>query len=149
MLRSLPYSHPERMGTIYTRVDGLRTSDARRHQNGEQWELLRDNVPSLISAVSGTRASGVNLQSGSRVQYLHAGRISAHYLDVLGIQPIIGRNFTEEEDRPHGPRSAILSYRLWRSAPSARIATSLDETILLKGEPYTSSACCRRVRPLR
>ncbi len=65
MLKSLPYSHPERMGTIYTRITGPMASDERHHVNGEQWELLRDNVPSLISAVSGIRASGVNLQAGS------------------------------------------------------------------------------------
>ena len=52
MLKSLPYSRPERMGTIYTRVTGPRASDERHHLNGEQWELLRDNVPALISAIS-------------------------------------------------------------------------------------------------
>src|SRR5258707_5799910 len=57
ILKSLPYSHPERMGTIYTRVTGTRASDERHHINGEQWELLRDNVPSLISAVSSGRNS--------------------------------------------------------------------------------------------
>ncbi|HEY6377302.1 MAG TPA: ABC transporter permease, partial [Edaphobacter sp.] len=52
MLKSLPYSHPERMGTIYTRVTGTRSSDERHHVNGEQWELLRDNVPALLSSIS-------------------------------------------------------------------------------------------------
>ncbi len=66
ILKSLPYSHPERMGTIYTRVTGPMASDERHHVNGEQWELLRDEVPSLMSAVSGIRASGVNLQAGSQ-----------------------------------------------------------------------------------
>src|SRR5258708_9617206 len=61
MLKSLPYSHPERMGTIYTRVTGPRPSDDRHKLNGEQWELLRDNVPSLIAAVSSRGTSGVNL----------------------------------------------------------------------------------------
>src|ERR1700694_518391 len=96
MLKSLPYSHPERMGTIYTRITGPRASDERHHLNGEQWELLRDNVPSLISAVSSPRTSGVNLQAGSHAQYVHDGRISAHYLDVLAVQPIVGRNFSED-----------------------------------------------------
>ena len=64
MLKSLPYAHPERMGTIYTRITGPIASDERHHLNGEQWELLRDNVPSLISAVSSGRTSGVNLQAG-------------------------------------------------------------------------------------
>jgi predicted permease len=136
LLKSLPYSHPERMGTIYTRVTGPMASDERHHLNGEQWELLRDNVPALISAVSGIRASGINLEAGSQVQYLHAGRISEHYLDVLAIHPIIGRNFSEAEDRPHGPKTAILSYGLWRNTFAAN-PKILGQTVLLKGEPYS------------
>jgi len=136
LLKSLPYFHPERMGTIYTRVTGPIGSDERHHVNGEQWELLRDNVPSLISAVSATRTSGVNLQADSRVRYLHAGRISAHYFDVLAIHPIIGRDFSDAEDRPHGPRTAILTYGLWRNVFSSDPNIS-GKNILLKGEPYT------------
>ena len=136
MLTSLPYSHPERMGTIFTRVAGPVSSDERHHVNGEQWELLRDDAPALISAVSGIRPSGVDLQAGSQVRYVHDGRISAHYLDVLAIQPILGRNFSDVEDRPHGPRTAILSYDLWRNTFASDPAI-LGRKILLKGEPYT------------
>src|SRR6266404_1463076 len=57
LLKSLPYPHPERLGTIYTRVTGPRPSDERHKVMGEQWELLRDNVPALISAVSTPSAS--------------------------------------------------------------------------------------------
>jgi macrolide transport system ATP-binding/permease protein len=136
MLKSLPYPHPERMGTIYTRVSGPMAWDARHKLTGEQWELLRDDVPSLISAVSSPGTSGVNLRAGSHVQYLHAGRISAHYLDVLGVQPIAGRNFSEAEDRPHGPKAAILSYSLWRN--TFRFDPNLlGQAIQLKGEAYT------------
>ena len=136
MLKSLPYSHPERMGTIYTRVTGSQPSDERHGLNGEQWELLRDNVPSLISAVSSRGTSGVNLGLGSHGQYLRAGRISAHYLDVLALQPMLGRNFSDDEDRPHGPKAAILSYGLWRNTFNSNPDT-LGQSIVLKGEPHT------------
>src|SRR6266851_7807709 len=136
MLKSLPYLHPERMGTIYTRVTGSQPSDERHGLNGEQWELLRDNVPSLISAVSSRGTSGVNLRAGSRAQYLHAGRISAHYLDVLGVHPLLGRNFSDAEDRAHGPNAAILSYSLWRNTFGSD-QNILGQAILLKGEPYS------------
>ena len=136
MLKSLPYSHPERMGTIYTRVTGSQPSDERHGLNGEQWELLRDNVPSLISAVSSRGTSGVNLGLGSHGQYLRAGRISAHYLDVLALQPILGRNFSEDEDRPHGPKAAVLSYGLWRNTFNSN-PDILGQFIVLKGEPHT------------
>ena len=136
MLKSLPYSHPERLGTIFTRIKGPVPEDERHHINGEQWELLRDNVPALMSAVSGARPSGVNLQAGSRVQYVYEARISAHYLDVLSIHPFIGRNFSEAEDVPNGTKLAILSYGLWRNAFGSDTHI-VGRSILLKGEPYT------------
>jgi predicted permease len=136
MLKSLPYSHPERLGTIYTRITGSRASDERHGLNGEQWELLRDNVPALISAVSSRGTSGVNLKWGSQVQYLRAGRISANYLDVLAIQPMIGRSFSPDEDRRHGPKATILSFSLWRNTFSSN-PNILGQAILMKGEPYT------------
>jgi len=136
MLKSLPYSHPERIGTIFTRITGANSSDERHHLDGEQWELLRDNVPALTAAISGIRPSGINLEAGSAVRYVHAGRISAHYLDVIGIAPVIGRNFTEAEDVPHGPNTAILSYELWRNIFGSH-GNIVGETIRLRGEPYT------------
>ena len=136
LLEALPYPHPERIGTLYARTTGPESSDVRRNIDGEQWELLRDNAPSLISAVSSLRTSGVNLQAGSHVRYLQTALVSAHYFDVLGVPALLGRNFSEDEDRPHGPRVAILSYTLWRATFGADPEV-LGKTVLLKGEPYT------------
>ena len=137
LLKSLPYAHPERMATIYSHFVGPRGSnDGLSGVDGEKWELLRDNAPALISAVSSGGASGANLKSGSRVQYVRNSRVSAHYFDVLAIQPVLGRNFSEDEDRPHGPKTAILSYGLWYSTFGSDRAI-LGQSILLKGEPHT------------
>jgi len=136
MLRSLPYSHPERIGTIFTQIRGATATDERHHISGEQWELLRDNVAALMSAVSGIRPSGVNLEAASHVEYIHAARISAHYFDVLSIHPLIGRNLTEAEDLPNGPKIAMLSYNLWRNTFGSN-SQIIGQSIRLKGEPYT------------
>ncbi len=130
-----PYAQPDRVGTIYTQVIGAQPSNERHQLNGEQWELLRDRVPSLISAVSSTIPSGVNLQAGSTVRYLHAGRVSAHYFDVLAIQPILGRSFSEAEDCPHGPNTAILSYDSWHNIFGSD-PNIVGKIIQLKGAPY-------------
>ena len=62
LLKDLPYPHPERIGTLYARRSGAEPSDRRRTVDGEQWERVRDDVPSLLSAVSGMRASGANFR---------------------------------------------------------------------------------------
>jgi predicted permease len=136
LLKNLPYPHPDRLGTIYARATGSQSFDGPRSIDGEQWELIRDDVPSLISSVSAPLTSGVNLRAGSHVQYLHAGRVSAHFFDVLGVHPVAGRNFSEDEDRPHGPKTAILSYAFWRTTFGGKLDV-LGQTAVLKGEPYT------------
>jgi macrolide transport system ATP-binding/permease protein len=137
MLRSLPYAHPERLGTVFARYTGPGgVSDGLRALDGEMWEGLRDNVPSVVSAVSSGIASGANLQAGEHVQYLHAGRVSAHYFNVLEIHPLLGRNFNEDEDRPHGPNAAVLSYSLWRDTFGSD-RSIIGQGIRLKGTAYT------------
>jgi len=136
LLNDLPYQHPERIGTLYARTSGAQSADARRTVDGEQWEYLRDDVPSVFAAVSAIRTSGANVRAGAAVQYVRAGRISAQYLDVLRVHPIMGRNFSTDEDRPHGPSAAILSYRLWQSALNGN-PNVLGQAVLLKGEPHT------------
>jgi predicted permease len=135
MLKRLPYPEPERMGTIMMQVQGPSNAESRHWIDGEQWELLRDEVPSLTSGVSSGIAAGVNLQAGQHVEYIHAGRISAHYLDVLGIHPMLGRNFSEAEDRPQGPKSVILGYGLWRNTFGADRGL-IGQVIRLKGDSY-------------
>src|SRR6202522_2071216 len=136
MLKSLPYEHPERMATIFTRITGPEPYEGGHAIDGEQWEMLRDRVPSLISAASSGLSSGVNLEAAQHVQYVHNGRVSAHYLDVLAIHPLIGRNFAEVEDRPNGPKTALLSYGLWHNIFN-NDSSLIGQTIHLKGEPYT------------
>ena len=135
LLESLPYAHPERMGTIFMRVDGAKPIDEMHAIDGAQWETLRDNVPSLIAAAYGW-FSGVNLQAGQRAQYVHDGRVSAHYFDVLAIHPLLGRSFTEDEDRPNGPKAAVLSYGLWHSVFGSD-PSIVGQAIRLKSESYT------------
>jgi predicted permease len=134
LLKSLPYAQPERMGTIYERVTGPHASDGLAGVDGARWELLRDGVPALVSAVSGS-ISGVNLKAGTHVAYVQDGRVSAHYFDVLALPPIMGRTFSAEEDRPHGPQAAILTYHVWRNlGADPRL---VGQTIQLRSEPYT------------
>lgn len=137
MLKSLPYPQPERMGTLFQRTQGPDPEDGLRWIDGTQWNQLRDNVPSLTSAVFAALASGANLESSSRqVAYIHNGRVSQRYFDVLGLRPAIGRNFSQAEDAPNGPKAVILSYEFWRSTFNAD-RNLIGGAVRLKGEPYT------------
>ncbi len=145
LLRPLPYPEPDRLAVLVLHLEDISPKSGQfehqdgTSQDGETWEMVRDNVPSVQAASFGI-TSGVNLQagsaSGSNVRYVQNMRVSAHYFDVLGIQPFLGRGFTDEEDRPNGPSAAIVSYALWQSVFRAD-PQMLGKQVIVKGEPYT------------
>lgn len=61
---------------------------------------------------------------------------TANIFSLNGISPLIGRVFTEEEDRPGGPNVAVLTYRLWDHW-FAQDRSIVGKTIRLDGIPYT------------
>ena len=145
LLRPLPYPEPNRLGVVIRHAEGIspRTGqfaqDDDPTQDGKTWEEVRDQMPSVHPAVFGG-TSGANLVVGSapdaEIRYVHDMRVSAQYFKVLGIEPFLGRSFTEEEDRPNGPNAVILSYSLWQSAMRGD-RQIVGKAIMLKGEPYS------------
>src|SRR5579864_7004545 len=145
LLRPLPYPEAERLAVVIRHVEGVspRTSqfvqDDDPTQDGKTWEEVRDQMPSVQAAVFGG-TSGVNLVAGSgpgaEIRYVNDMRVSAQYFNVLGIAPLLGRSFTEDEDRPNGPNAVILSYGLWHSALHGD-RQIFGKPVTLKGEPYT------------
>jgi putative ABC transport system permease protein len=57
---------------------------------------------------------GANLRSGDHADYVKALTVSRDFFRTLGVQPFLGRGFSADEDRPNGPKAAILSYGLWQ-----------------------------------
>ena len=53
--------------------------------------------------------------TSTRPVRLACAQVEASFLPTLGIQPLLGRNFTRDEDRPNAPPVALLSYGLWNS----------------------------------
>jgi predicted permease len=141
LLRPLPYPQPEHLGSLVSHYEGIfnstgkATSEDDNSSDGETWELVRDNVPAVTAgATAGTR--GVNLQIGSGIRYVREQRVSAGYLEALGVRPIFGRSFTKEEDRPDGAKVVVVSYEIWQSLLGAD-QEAIGKAIHLKGEPYT------------
>ena len=156
LLRPLPYPEPDRLAVLILHREGVSpksnqyVQEDQTSQDGETWEMVRDNVPSVQAATFGG-TSGVNLQADSdsgngirsgEVRYVQDMRVSSHYFDVLGIRPFLGRGFTREEDRPNGPNAVHPELRSVAIGFPGGSAGSGKE-IRLKGEPYTWLEFCR------
>lgn len=135
LLRPLPYPEPDRLASVAALRRGRGAEYEQISQNGRTCELVRQNAESIEAAVF-AGSSGVNFVSSNGARYVQQQRVSAGFFDVLGVRPLIGREFTMAEDRAGGPALAILSYGLWQQAFQAD-ASILGRTIALRGEPYT------------
>jgi predicted permease len=69
-------------------------------------------------------------------EVLSGARVSANFLQVLGVSPLIGRSFLAEEDEVGAPAVAMISEKLWqqRFGEDQRIA---GKTVFLAGAPHT------------
>jgi predicted permease len=61
---------------------------------------------------------------------------SAASLPTIGIEPMLGRNFAADEDRPGGERVVILNHRFWQRRFNSD-ASMVGQAITLDGAPYT------------
>jgi predicted permease len=64
---------------------------------------------------------------------LHA---SASLLPALGLEPVVGRNFSADEDRPGGEHVVLISHRIWRERLNGD-RSALGQALTLNGAPYT------------
>lgn len=66
-----------------------------------------------FESVAGYTITSMDLTGGGEPERLQGLRVSSQIFPVLGVSPVIGRVFTQGEDRP-GSGVAVISYRLWQ-----------------------------------
>jgi putative ABC transport system permease protein len=97
------------------------------------FELRRSPGPfaTVTSFQAGATPCDLTEPSPLRMRCL---RVEANFLDTLGVRLAAGRSFSAEEDRPNGPRVAIVSDALWRSRFAADPA-AIGKTLNIDGAP--------------
>ena len=136
LLRPLPYPHPERLFSVARHFHGKGSDGYQMNLWGGAWEAVRDNAAYVDASVFSDGSMGVNFAAGGRVEYVKQQRVSAGFFRVLGIAPLIGREFSANEDRQGGPAVAVLSYALWKRAFHAD-PSIVGRAVDLRGEPHT------------
>jgi len=114
LLRPLPYRQPEQLVKVFQAAPSSEKGAAPTLWSYPRFEVLRDNSQSL-AAVAACNQTGFNLTGTDEPERLQAEMVSASYFSLLGIDPIAGRTFSEEEDRKgSGQTVALLSQALWQ-----------------------------------
>ena len=136
LLRPLPFAQPEQLAWI--------ANSNRRGLSGQTTQVghmldLRERTRSF-SAIGGYFAFygvGDNLLSGTgEPERLNGVPVTVNFFDVLGVQPQLGRAFTEDEGRWQGPKAVMLSDGLWRRR-FASDPSIVGRSLTIDDEPHT------------
>jgi len=117
LLRPLPFRDPAQLVDVSHSlvVHGISHVD----QSDATYLYYRE-ANHVFSGVGAYRTSAVNLSTTgtgdrARAERVEAARASASLFSVLGIAPLMGRTFRENEDRPSAPPVVILGEHLWNT----------------------------------
>ena len=130
LFRPLPYPGSSRIVSV-----GMAHSlEHEEFLMGRFYADWQDNQkPFSALAGQGTMAHNCDLVENNPEQ-LNCISFQEGFLPLLGISPVLGRNFLPEEDRPHGPPAVMITYGLWKSHYGGD-SHILERTINVDGSP--------------
>ena len=110
LFRSLPYAHDDRIVSVGL-VQSLERQEFTLGGFFYEWRDNQKPFEAFATQEALPHACDLVETNPAQLNCIHA---QAGFLPMLGISPVLGRNFLQEEDRPNGPRVALISYGLWQ-----------------------------------
>ena len=131
-LRPLPFPDPDRLVNLDERAPmwELEYTGA-NYTDFHTWR--EENTTFEGMGIWGGAA--FNLTLDGQAERVSGAIVTHDVAGVLGIQPILGRNITPEDDVPDAPRVALLGYDLWQNRFGGD-PTLVGTTLHLDGEPF-------------
>ena len=133
LLQPLPYRQPDRLAVIEESnlEQGIGGSNV-SFPNLNDWKTQNRS----FEDIAGFAPATLNLSGTDEAERLNGGMVTPNYFDLLGLNPIAGRPFANEETQPGNERVAVLSEGLWKRAFGGD-ANIIGRTIRLNASPYT------------
>ena len=129
LLRPFPYQAPEQLVIVGEFAPGGSVS----YPNFVDWRDDR-NVFDAASAVRSNES--YNFSGAGEPERLQGRLVSAGFLTLLGVKPLLGRDFLPEDDRPGATPAVMLSYGFW-SRTFGNDPNIIGKTITLNNQSYT------------
>jgi predicted permease len=132
LLTPLPYSEPGRLVMVWQYNQKLQHVISVSYPDFLDWQRNARSFQQMTAFDWQDR----DLTNPGSPEHLNGKEISSGFLITLGVRPILGREFSPEEDKHGGPRAVIISNRLWRNR-FAGGADVLGQSVTLDGVDYT------------
>lgn len=131
LLRPLPYEESDRLVFLNeksSKLDEMSIS----YPNFTDWR----NQNQTFEKMGVYNRASYNLTGSGEAERIVTGQMSADLFSVLRVNPLIGRVYNNEEDKPGGTPVVVLSYALWQRRFGGQ-AGVINQAITLNGRSYT------------
>jgi predicted permease len=130
LLRPLPFSDPDRLVLLGDHLGGRPNTSVTAREIGTY-----SQATGAFSSLGGFITTNYELSGGATPEELYGARLTAAVFPTLGVRPVLGRIFTQQEEDSHQPL-AVISYALWLNRYQ-RDPRVLGSSMVLDRKSYT------------
>jgi predicted permease len=118
VLRGFSFPHPEELMTVGL-IDPLATDNQNNNGVGnipssQDYEDLRAAQQSFALMSGYLNGSTINVSYKNNPQRYTGGYVTDEFFKIVGVSPILGRDFTAEDNKPGAEKTTILGYEIWQ-----------------------------------
>jgi putative ABC transport system permease protein len=140
VLRGLSFPHSEQLMSV-----GLLDPKASDQNNNfglgfiptaQDYEDLKNAQQSFAVMAGYLNGSTINVSYKNNPQRYTGGYVTEDFFKILGVSPILGRNFTAEDNKPGAEKVAILGHEIWKRDFNGD-PNIIGQTVRMNGKPAT------------
>src|ERR1700722_18750037 len=115
LLKPLPYNQPERALIIARNAPANSGLPAGVFPwGGAEFKAFEKKKDEAFTALAAFRSEFFNLAGHERAERIDGAFVTAGFFQAIGREPLLGRGFTADEDRPGHEHVVVLSYDVWQ-----------------------------------
>ncbi|MEE8146938.1 MAG: ABC transporter permease, partial [Longimicrobiales bacterium] len=111
LLRPMPFEDPDQLVAVRSTAPGLGYDDFSLSPG----IYVKYREAQVFEEIALLNRTSVNVTGDGDPERIDASFTSRTLFPTLGVSPLLGRNFTEEEDLPDGPQVVVIGHALWQS----------------------------------
>ena len=138
-LRSLPVADPGGLAAVLvkngTRGFGITTGDSDTTLSYPMWQQIRLHQQAFSGVFAWAQTNVMTFGEGAQERRARGIWVSGEIFTVLGVPPLRGRMFTEQDDQPNcGVPGVVISYALWQSEFGGQ-DSAIGSRLMVEGHP--------------
>src|ERR1700716_2501361 len=118
VLRGFSFAHPEQLVSVglldpqaTPQQNNLGSGSIRAAQVYEDWKAGQQSFALMSGNLNG---STINVTYKNNPQRYTGGYVTEDFFRIVGVSPIMGRDFTADDNKPGAEKTTILGYEIWQ-----------------------------------